>query len=125
MKRTTETTLGIIALILQFLVTVLGISIVLIMTIQFPEQLPNFLELWYAWAIMGIHLLGFALGIIALLLIKSNPRKSGILLLFTGVLMLLLTMGATLIQSILFIIIGCMCLARKTKNVNRRLINPV
>ncbi|WP_445506462.1 DUF4064 domain-containing protein [Niallia sp. 03190] len=113
MKRTTEMVLGIIALVLQLLVIVLGVSIAFLIGSQFPEQLPQSIELWYAWVVLGIHILGFVLGIIALIILKKSPKKSGIILLATAILMLLLTIGATLIQSVLFFIVGIMCIVRK------------
>ncbi len=105
--------LGIIALVLQLLVIVLGVSIAFLIGSQFPEQLPQSIELWYAWVVLGIHILGFVLGIIALIILKKSPKKSGIILLATAILMLLLTIGATLIQSVLFFIVGIMCIVRK------------
>ncbi|WP_445491639.1 DUF4064 domain-containing protein [Niallia sp. 03133] len=125
MKRTPEMVLGIIALVLQLLVIILGVFIALFIGIQFPEQLPQSSEIWYAWLVLGIHVLGFVLGLAALFILKKAPKKSGIILLLTGILMLILTLGATLIQSVLFIIVGIMCFVRKPviKNAKEQLIN--
>lgn len=114
MKRTVERTLGIIALSLQFLVLFFGLLFFFILDSLFPEQLPKFGELWFGWFALVVHLVGLVLGVIAFKLLNRDPQNAGVLFLSTGVAMLLLTLGATFIQSVLFIIIGVMCLVRKS-----------
>ncbi|GAK09303.1 DUF4064 domain-containing protein [Geomicrobium sp. JCM 19038] len=65
---------------------------------------------WFALIVM---IIGTVLGIIGAIKITKNAKTAGILLLVAGGGMLLLTVGTTLIQSVLLIIAGIMCLARK------------
>ncbi|MFD2762481.1 DUF4064 domain-containing protein [Lentibacillus juripiscarius] len=113
MKRTAEITLGVIALALQLLVIILLVSLMVFFSSQFPEMMSEKFVPWYAWFVVAVHAAGFILGVIALVLLKSKPKTAGIVLIATSIVMLLLTLGATLIQSALFIIAGIMCLARK------------
>ncbi|MCP3031608.1 DUF4064 domain-containing protein [Halobacillus sp. A1] len=113
MKRTGEKILLIIALSLQLIVLVLGVLLAIFVGAQFPEQLPQYSEMWFVWVVFAVHLLGFILGVVALLMMRSRAKASGIIFICTGVSMAFLTLGATLIQSILFIVAGMMCLVRK------------
>jgi len=113
LKRTGEMTLGIIALALQLLVIILLVSSLAFFGLQFPEVLSEKFVSWYAWFVVAVHVAGFISGVIALILLKDKPKISGIVLVATGIAMLLLTLGTTLIQSALFIIAGIMCLVRK------------
>ncbi|WP_167751502.1 DUF4064 domain-containing protein [Lentibacillus salicampi] len=112
MKRTAEITLGVIALALQLLVIILLVSFMVFFSFQFPEMMSEKFVPWYAWFVVAVHATGFILGVIALVLLKSKPKTAGIVLIATSIVMLLLTLGGTLIQSALFIIAGIMCLAR-------------
>ncbi|MBM7631645.1 DUF4064 domain-containing protein [Geomicrobium sediminis] len=67
---------------------------------------------WFAVIVM---IVGTVLGIIGAIKITNNAKTAGILLLVAGGGMLLLTLGTTLIQSVLLIIAGIMCLARKPR----------
>ncbi|WP_169331775.1 DUF4064 domain-containing protein [Gracilibacillus halophilus] len=112
MKRTAEITLGIIALALQLLIIILLVTFMAFFNFQFPEMLSTKFVPWYAWFVVAIHLVGFIFGVIALILLKDKPKTSGIVLVATSIVMLILTLGATIIQSVLFIISGIMCLAK-------------
>ncbi|GAK14552.1 DUF4064 domain-containing protein [Geomicrobium sp. JCM 19039] len=67
---------------------------------------------WFAVVVMVI---GMILAIIGLIKINGNAKTAGILLIVSGALMVILTLGGSIIQSVLFIIAGIMCLARKPK----------
>lgn len=113
MKRTVETTLGVIALALQLLIIILLVSLLAFFSFQFPEMLSEKFVQWYAWFVVAVHAAGFILGVIALILLKDKPKISGVVLIATSIVMLIFTLGATFIQSVLFIISGIMCLAKK------------
>ncbi|WP_158589704.1 MULTISPECIES: hypothetical protein [Clostridia] len=113
MKRTAEITLGIIALALQLLIIILLVSLLSFFSFQFPEMLSTKFASWYAWFVVAVHVTGFIFGVIALILLKDKPKISGIVLVAISIVMLILTLGATFIQSVLFIISGIMCLAKK------------
>ncbi len=113
MNRTLERTLATIALILQVLVIVCGLFFYFIFDAFFSEELPGFFELWYGWFVFGVHIVGVFTGIIALKLLKLGNQKAAIVFLSTGIGMLILTLGATLIQSVLFIAVGVLCIVNK------------
>ncbi|RWZ54540.1 DUF4064 domain-containing protein [Halobacillus fulvus] len=117
MKRTIENVLVILALVLQLLVLMFGLIFAIFIGTAYPEQLPQVAELWYGWFVLAVHLAGLIAGLIAFVKIKDNPRASGILLVATGIIMLFLTLGATFIQSVLFIIAGIMCFVRQPGTV--------
>lgn len=121
MKRTAEITLVIIALVLQLLVTIIVVTFLAFFNSQFPEIVSPKFESWYAWFVVIVHVAGFLLGIISLVMLKDKPKLSGIILIVTSVIMLLLTLGATFIQSTLLIIAGVMYLTRKQKNLSNRI----
>ncbi|WP_082235536.1 hypothetical protein [Halobacillus massiliensis] len=102
-----------IALVLQFLVVLLGMLFVAFIYLQYPDQLPVMVELRYAWIVLGIHLIGLIAGCAVLFYFKKHRRRSGIVLIGTAVLMGISTLGATLIQSVLFIAAGILCLTRQ------------
>lgn len=113
MKRTTEMVLGVIALVLQLLIIILVIPIMVFISLQFPEIISPKFEAWYAWFAVAVLAAGLFVGVVALIKLKYNPKQAGITLLITGIFMFFLTLGATLIQTVLFVIVGSMCLIRK------------
>ncbi|WP_166805885.1 DUF4064 domain-containing protein [Jeotgalibacillus sp. R-1-5s-1] len=113
MKRTVEKVLVIVALVLQLLVLISGLFLAVFIGTSYPEQLPQVTELWYGWIVLAVHLAGLLAGLAALFKMKNNPKAAGVTFLITGIIMLLLTLGATLIQSVLFMIVGIMCLVRR------------
>lgn len=115
MKRTPELVLGSIALGLQLLVILLVVPLLAFFSFQFPELTSPKFEAWYAWFAVAVHIAGFFSGLVALISLKTNAKKAGIILLITGILMFFLTLGATLIQTVLFVIAGSMCLIRQSK----------
>jgi|GEM_PF-6619932 len=113
MKRTTELVLGVIGLTLQLLIILFVVPILLFFSFQFPELISPKYEAWYAWFVVAILVAGFFLGIVALVMMKNNAKRAGVILLSIGIFSFFLTLGATLIQTILFVIAGSMCMARK------------
>lgn len=113
MKRTTELVLGVIGLTLQLLIILFVVPILLFFSFQFPELISPKYEAWYAWFVVAILVAGFFLGIVALVMMKNNAKRAGVILLSIGIFSFFLTLGATLIQTILFVIAGSMCIARK------------
>lgn len=114
MNRTLERALAIIALILQGLVIIFGLLFYFVFDNFFPEELPGFFELWYGWFVFGIHIIGGFIGIVALKILNHDNQKAALLFLGTGIGMLIFTLGATLIQSALFIVVGVLCMGNKT-----------
>ncbi|MEI3612180.1 hypothetical protein [Pseudogracilibacillus sp. SO30301A] len=114
MKRTAEIVLGSIALALQFLVIIFVVPLLAIISLQFPEIISPKFEAWYAWFAVIVLAVGFFSGLIALIMMKNSPKKSGVIFIVTATLMFFLTLGATMIQTILFIIAGVMCLTRRS-----------
>lgn len=114
MKRTAEIVLGSIALALQLFVIMLVVPLLAFISLQFPEILSPKFEAWYAWFVVIVLVVGFFLGVLSLIILKNSPKKSGIIFIVTGIFMFFLTLGATLIQTVLFLIVGIMCLTRKS-----------
>lgn len=118
MKRTVEIVLGSIALALQLLVIILVVPLLAFISLQFPEIISPKFEAWYAWFVVIVLAAGFFLGIVALIILKNSPKRSGIIFIVTGIFMFFLTLGATLIQTVLFVIAGIMCIVRQPTNQN-------
>lgn len=118
MKRTVEIVLGSIALALQLLVIILVVPLLAFISLQFPEIISPKFEAWYAWFVVIVLAVGFFLGIVALIILKNSPKRSGIIFIVTGIFMFFLTLGATLIQTVLFVIAGIMCIVRQPTNQN-------
>ncbi len=116
MKRTVELVLGISALALQLLLILLIVPFLIFFSFQFPELTSPKFEAWYAWFAVAVLVTGFFSGLVAMLNIKKNAKKAGVILLITGIFMFFLTLGATLIQTILLVIAGSMCLIRQPKD---------
>lgn len=123
MKRTVEIVLGSIALALQLLVIILVVPLLAFISLQFPEIISPKFEAWYAWFVVIVLAVGFFLGIVALIILKNSPKRSGIIFIVTGIFMFFLTLGATLIQTVLFVIAGIMCIVRQPTNQNVT-VNP-
>ncbi|ADC51627.1 hypothetical protein BpOF4_17930 [Alkalihalophilus pseudofirmus OF4] len=102
-------------LFLQGLITVLVIPPVAFVHMYYPELLPTPLELWLAYVVLGAHIIGFVIGLQAYKLLKTERRKAVKRFLITALVMLVLTMGGTIIQSTLFIIASMMILVKEQK----------
>ncbi|MBB6448367.1 hypothetical protein HNR44_000316 [Geomicrobium halophilum] len=136
MKRTGELVLGIIGVVINSIAAIIGTFMTISLQVGFDQESdlienelmndPNIqaeeaeavmgmmgMFAPMGWWIVAIHVIGLILGIIALVKLKNNGKAAGILFLVAGGGMLILTLGFTLIQSILFIIAGIMCLVRK------------
>ncbi|GAK03221.1 hypothetical protein JCM19037_1524 [Geomicrobium sp. JCM 19037] len=138
MKRTGEKVLGWIGVAVNFLVIVLTAMGTVVMSAAFgSDQLQAELEADLAndpalnsedidmmlsvfsmfsaigWFAVVVMVIGMILAIIGLIKINGNAKTAGILLIVSGALMVILTLGGSIIQSVLFIIAGIMCLARK------------
>ncbi|AXF56212.1 DUF4064 domain-containing protein [Salicibibacter kimchii] len=133
LKRTGEMSLGIIGVVVTFIVGLfvvigtVGYQSSMEMIEQEMMQDPTLsaqeaeagawaLELFSSvgWWIFCMHLIGLVIGIIAVIKLNSNAKLAGILFLVSGGAMLILTLGTSFIQSVLFIIAGIMCLVRKS-----------
>ncbi|QQK81375.1 DUF4064 domain-containing protein [Salicibibacter cibi] len=132
MKRTGEMALGIIGVVITFVIGLLvvigtiGFQSFMGMVEQEMMQDPTLSAqeaeagAWalgmfgsFGWWIFVMHIIGLVIGIIAVIKLNSNAKLAGILFLVSGGAMLILTFGTSIIQSVLLIIAGIMCLVRK------------
>ncbi|MBO1001344.1 hypothetical protein ACFSKI_14900 [Pseudogracilibacillus auburnensis] len=125
MKRTTEIVLGVTALLFQLLVIILLIPTLLFLSFKFPEFLSSKFNAPFAWGVVAVHITGFLSGVVALVMLKNTPQKAGITLLITGIFMFFLTLGATFIQTVLFVIAGSMCIVRRPTETKNDRINSM
>ncbi|WEG15175.1 hypothetical protein PQ478_11555 [Alkalihalophilus pseudofirmus] len=102
-------------LFLQGLITVLVIPPVAFVHMYYPELLPTQLELWLAYVVLGAHLIGLVIGLQAYKLLETEPQKAAKRFLITALVMLVLTIGGTIIQSTLFLIASMMIIIKGRK----------
>ncbi|EZH65261.1 hypothetical protein DH09_16590 [Bacillaceae bacterium JMAK1] len=111
-KRLPEFLLLGVGLTLQLFVTAVLIISLTIATVSAQLPLPDVGTQAFAWFVFAVHLIGLILVIITTIQIKKSARKAGLRLLIIGAIMLITTLGATLIQSVLFIVAGVLFMVR-------------
>lgn len=67
--------------------------------------------------LMIVSIVAIVLGILAIVLLKGNkkPKAAGIILIITSILVGILTIGMSLLPSLLYLVAGVMALVRKPK----------
>lgn len=134
MKRTGEVVLGILGILFFVGLSALGFFLAALMKsdtvkdeiqkeVMENEQgltiadIDSFINLigGAGWYFVVISLIAVALGILALLLLRGekNPKAAGIILIVTGVVGTLITVGFGIISGLFYLIAGIMCLTRK------------
>ncbi|KGX92271.1 hypothetical protein N781_17475 [Pontibacillus halophilus JSM 076056 = DSM 19796] len=114
MNRTWRRRLVIIGVSLQALVLLLGVGMMVVVMLKYPNELPARTEVMYAWFVFIVHAIGLGLAVYSLGLMGRQPKRAGVYLLLTGLLMIPLTLGATVIQSLLFMVAGLGCFRRQS-----------
>ncbi|MBM7633128.1 hypothetical protein [Geomicrobium sediminis] len=116
-KRLPEFLLLGVGLSLQLLIATVLIVNLSVATVSTQLPLPGVGTQAFAWFVFAVHLIGLILLIITTFHIKKSARKAGLRLLIIGAIMLIATLGATLIQSVLFIIAGVLFIVRLQERV--------
>ena len=71
----------------------------------------------FRWMPLLIYSLGLILAIISLIKVNDSTKTTGVLFLTSGILMFILTLGASMIQSLFFIVAGILSLVRTSKQI--------
>ncbi|QKS73042.1 hypothetical protein FLK61_41360 [Paenalkalicoccus suaedae] len=111
--RTVEKVLLSIAIALLGLVVVLGSVGIILVSVFVPEQLPEGAEFWYGVAVLAVHAIGMVVGISAFRRMQTEPKKAGISLIVMSVVMMVTTLGTTIIQSGLMVGAGILSVKKR------------
>ncbi len=138
LKRTGEYILAIIGMLLSVLLTLIGIFFMAMKqndgirqaiegeisndpTITM-EEFSLILDAVGGFGLMIVvaSAIGIILGLVSIFILKSKRQKmAGVFFIITAVLVGLLSVGLGLLQAVLFLIAGIMCLVRKPKNIEK------
>ncbi|MFD2629946.1 DUF4064 domain-containing protein [Oceanobacillus kapialis] len=127
MNRTIERVLGVVAVIMDFLVAILGTGIILLVNSGigwFGESIDSvewdivsnilYIANNLLWLLVLSFVISFILGIIAIIKVKSNAKLAGGLFIASAVISSWLLFTGVAFQCILYLIAGLMCLFRKS-----------
>ncbi|MGE8078676.1 DUF4064 domain-containing protein [Peribacillus loiseleuriae] len=138
MKRTGEYILAIVGILLSIILTFIGILFIALKqndgirqaiegeltndpTITM-EDLSMVMDAigGFGWMIIVASGIGIVLGLVSIFILKSERQTmAGVFFIITAVLVGLLSVGLGLLQAVLFLIAGIMCLVRKPKNIEK------
>lgn len=138
LKRTGEYVLGIVGMLLSVLLTFIGIFFIALkqndgirqaiegelandptITMEEFSVVMNAVG-GFGWIIVVASAIGIILGLVSIFILKSKRQTmAGVFFIITAVLVGLLSVGLGLLQAVLFLIAGIMCLVRKPKNIEK------
>ncbi|KMY51312.1 DUF4064 domain-containing protein [Peribacillus loiseleuriae] len=138
MKRTGEYILAIVGILLSIILTFIGIFFIALkqndgirqaiegeLTNDPTITMEDFSMVMdaiggFGWMIIVASGIGIVLGLVSIFILKSERQTmAGVFFIITAVLVGLLSVGLGLLQAILFLIAGIMCLVRKPKNIEK------